>query len=85
MPTSRMDEAVAAEVHNEAEEHRATPGLTVTEYVVIAAASGWDDQGQEVTQVVVIPSGSEHRIAGLLRHATVRMDAEIVSGYTDEP
>lgn len=80
---SDLDDAVTAAVHTEAAEHRAQAGLTVTEYVLIAATAGWDADGHEVTQVVIIPSGSNHRIAGLLREATVRMDAEIVSGYIE--
>jgi hypothetical protein len=82
-PSPELDRAVLEALHREADEHRAAAGLALTEYVVIASTSGWNDQGQEVSQVVIMPSGSQHRIAGLLREATVRIDAEMLSNYME--
>lgn len=79
-----MDAAITAALHRGAAERGCTPGLTVTEYIVVAAAAGWDDAGNEVCQVVLLPSGPGHRIAGLLREATVRMDAEMLAPYIDD-
>ena len=58
--------------------------LVLVEFVVIAARKGWNAEGQDVTQVVMIPhGGADHQIAGLLRDATLRMDAEMMSSYVD--
>ena len=84
MPSPDLDKAVRTEVHREAQAGGWTPSLVVTDYVVIAAATGWNDQGQEVSQVVIIPSGVNHHIMGLLREATIRHDAYALAAYMDD-
>lgn len=56
--------------------------MIVGEFVVIASAHGFDEEGESITQVVILPrDGSEHRILGLVDHAMIRMKADILDGY----
>jgi hypothetical protein len=56
--------------------------LLLLEFVVVACRKGFDDEGKEITQIVLIPDGgADHQIAGLLRNATIRMDAEMLDVY----
>lgn len=58
--------------------------LVLVEFVVIAARKGWNADGADVTQIVMIPDGgADHQIAGLLRNATLRLDAEMMAPYYD--
>ncbi len=64
-----LDTAVA-EAAQEAVETR---NLTVCEYVVVAALTGWDSEGEQVTAVAVIPSDApNHRLLGLVEAARLR-------------
>lgn len=82
--TPDLDAAVAAEVHRRAALRGIAEGLTVVEYVVVAAAAGWDDQGREVCQVVVMPSGMPHRIGGLLNDGKLWNDAQTMAAYMSD-
>jgi len=56
--------------------------LILNEFVIVASRVGWDGEGDNVTQVVMIPvDGPDHRIMGLLRNATLRMDADVLDSY----
>jgi len=78
-----LRETVQAAVNDAAVAQGATAGLVVTEFVVIAHTSGYGPDG-EVSQVVVIPDGgSESRILGLVEHARVRMQADVLDGYRE--
>lgn len=58
--------------------------LLLMEFVVVASRRGFDEEGRPVTQVIMIPDGgADHQIAGLLRNATIRMDAEMLDVYDD--
>lgn len=78
---SNARELVEQLVATAAHEAGATEGLVVGEFVIIiAAANGWDAEGEQITQVVVMPDGgSESRILGLIEHARVRLQADILS------
>lgn len=78
-----LREAVVAAVGNFI---RSNPDLsqsvTVAEFVVIAACIGWNTEGDEISQVTMIPDGALHRIGGLVNEAKVRIDAETVSNLS---
>ncbi len=79
---SSLREAVQAAVREAAAETGDRTDLLVSEFVVIATTNGWDEDGNEVSQVAVMPEdGSESRILGLIEHARVRMHADILSDY----
>lgn len=82
---SGLEDAVRAAVAEAADDSDATPGLVVTDYIVVAAARGWDDDGEPVTQVVTIPSGPGYAMSGLLHEATVRLDADTVDAIGGGP
>ncbi len=64
-----LDTAVA----EAAQDATDTRNLTVCEYVVIAALTGWDEDGEQVTAVAVIPSDApNHRLLGLVEAARLR-------------
>lgn len=78
--------AVEAAVREATAESGTRDDLLVSEFLVIAATNGWDDDGNDVSQVVIIPEdGSEHRILGLLEHARIRMGRDVLASYDDEP
>lgn len=78
-----LEDAVAEAVALANTETGSTEGLVVGEFVLIAATNGWDDDGDPISQVVVIPfGGGESRILGLIDHAHTTMRAEIL-GYDD--
>lgn len=84
MSDARLEGAILAHIREKVEEQGGTPGLVLTNYVVVAACSGWDDGGDEVTQVTVIPHGPYYAIGGLLREATIRNDADTLGLGADE-
>jgi hypothetical protein len=56
--------------------------LILNEFIIVAARVGWDAEGENVTQIVVVPvDGPNHRILGLLRDAEIRIEAETLDGY----
>lgn len=71
--------AVEAEVRTVAR-----PGMIVTDIVVIAAATGYDADGEQVTGVYIVPDASEHAMLGLLDHARIRVQASILDDYDGE-
>lgn len=80
-----LREAVEAAIAEAVEEAQATGGLVVGEFVVIAAAHGWDDEGDSVSQVVVIPDGGgESRILGLVEHARTTLRADVMGFGVDD-
>jgi hypothetical protein len=82
--SEELTAAVQAAVTREADEHRAEPGLALTEFLVLASAQGWNADGKPVAQVILIPSDAPvHRIVGLLVHAEERFRAEILSSYEE--
>lgn len=80
---SALDDAVRDAVHASAEQGRGTPGLVVTEYVLAAATSGWNEAGEEVSQVVLVPSGPNHRVIGLLVEALLRHVVVAAQSYEE--
>lgn len=84
MSDDQLREAVETAVRAEQEDRPdVEQNMVVGEFVVIASAYGFRD-GDDVTQVVIIPiGGSEHRILGLLEHARVRMHADVLDTYGD--
>jgi len=58
-----------------------TPGLILTDWIVVAGMTGWDSDGNDLSQVVVIPQAAMHVAMGLLHHATIRLDAETSDAY----
>lgn len=72
----RLADAIRAHAHASVGEAGGTPGLLLTNYVVVAAMEGWDADGNERVQVVVIPHGPGYAIGGLLHEATIRNDAD---------
>lgn len=74
-----LREAVETAVRAAEAEHGGRQDMLVSEFIVIASAHGFDDDGEPVTQVIVLPDGgSEHRILGLLEHARLRVRADIL-------
>ena len=73
-------EAVEEAVREAAEEVGGRQGLVVGEYILIAAANGWDDDGETVSQVVTIPGGSESRVLGLIEHARLTLGHTVAFG-----
>lgn len=72
-------------LHEKAVQQDMEPGLVLTGWVVVAAAKGFDDEGEAVTQVLVMPSQlAEFEVLGLLRHAVIRTEADIVESYRGE-
>lgn len=76
MSNDQLEEAILEQIRSTVGEEGLTPGLVLTNYVVIAACSGWDAEGEPVTQVTVIPHGPYYAIGGLLHEATIRNDAD---------
>lgn len=77
-------ESVEELVREAVEETGGTQGLVLGEYVIIAAANGWSEDGEDVSQVVVIPGdGGESRILGLVEHARTTLKAEILGLAAD--
>ena len=80
MADEQLTDAIRAGVARAVEDSGGTPGMVMTDYVLVAACKGWDDEGEPVTQVVVIPEGPAYAVSGLLHEATVRMDADTLDG-----
>jgi hypothetical protein len=60
-------------------------GLTVTEWVLIAARQGWNEDGDPVSQVVIVPSDApEHRLWGLVHEADARFGADALYRHRDD-
>lgn len=55
--------------------------LVVTEFVIVAAAAGWNEDGDRVTAVTIIPEGADHQVLGLLESARIRFQAGLVEFY----
>lgn len=82
---SDHDEQVADIVRAEILARGDDEGLTVTEWVLIAATGGWDSAGDGVSQVIVIPSDAPvHRVWGLVRVADCRFHTLTVDDLTDD-
>lgn len=82
---AEMREAIEQIVRDAVSEAEATEGLVVGEFVIIAAANGWNDEGEDIHQVVVIPDGGgESRILGLVEHARCTLRADIVAPSDDD-
>jgi len=58
-----------------------TPGLVLTDWIVIAGMAGWDSDGNDLSQVVVIRHATTHVAMGLLHHVGIRLDADTVNAY----
>jgi hypothetical protein len=82
MADATFRDVVEQVVHEEAAKAGARTDVVVGEFVLIATANGWDEEGHDVSQVIVMPDGgSESRILGLVEHARLRMHADVLSGY----
>lgn len=80
--SQRLREAIEAEYAETITENR--PGLIVTDVIVIAAGTGFTEDGQRVSGVMVAPDGSEYAMLGLLDYAQTRMRAETLLPPDDE-
>ncbi len=59
--------------------------MMLSNFVIVAARTGVDPDGDPVTQVHVIPDGgSNHIMLGLLQEAQIRFQASVLSGYMEE-
>lgn len=77
--------AIEAAFKSEVTQKELTPATVVTDYVVIAVARGWDNEGQGVDQVMIWPSDSPgYTILGLIENARIRMHADTLAGYTGD-
>lgn len=83
---SALYDAVNAALAEEIAQRRASPGLLLTEFIVVAYATGWNDDGEQISQVVIIPDGNSpiHHMTGLLHDAITRFDAERLASYSDD-
>jgi hypothetical protein len=64
-------DVVEQAVREAAAEAGARQDVIVGEFVLIATANGWDEEGNDVSQVIVMPDGgSESRILGAGRART---------------
>jgi hypothetical protein len=60
-------------------------GLLLQEFVVVASLTGFDEQGNRITQVAIIPiDGPNHRIMGLLEEAKIRFEADMLDDYLEK-
>lgn len=76
--TEPLDTAVAGAVLAES----LTPGLLVKGYIVIAAATGFDNDGDQVTAVTILPGEMPvHECLGLIEHARIRFHANVLEAY----
>ena len=83
--TPNFDDLIRAALHQEVDETGGRPGLVLTDWVLVAARSGFDGDSN-VTQVVIVPSDSPaYRHRGLLAEAAVRFDADTNALYGDDP
>jgi hypothetical protein len=58
--------------------------LILQEFVLVAHRTGWDSEGERISQVQIIPvDGASHRILGLLCEAEIRFQADVLDDYTD--
>ncbi|ANU79711.1 hypothetical protein SEA_EDGARPOE_109 [Arthrobacter phage EdgarPoe] len=55
----------------------------LTKFVLVVRADGWDAEGKEVSQVMLVPYGSEEDCLGLLASADTRMKAMLVAGILE--
>ena len=78
---SVFEEALRDKIAANITETGGTPGLVLTDWIVIAAMAGWDDDGDDISQVVVIPHAAMHVAMGLLHHAGVRLDTTTANAY----
>lgn len=80
-----LRDAVQAAVRQAQVDHDGARNMVLGEFVIIASAHGFDtEDGEALTQVAIIPrDGSEHRILGLVEHARIRMQADILTTYDD--
>jgi hypothetical protein len=76
--TDEERELVEQVVRSAVERVGGRPGMVISEFIVVAHTSGWDDDGNEISQVVRVPDGSWSRVLGLLREAQVRYETEII-------
>lgn len=68
-------EALEAHVREEAE----TPGLLLTDWIVVAACGGWDDAGDGISALHIVPGGGAYyRMLGLLDEAATRTRADMI-------
>lgn len=79
----QLADAIRAAIPAAVDEAGATPGMVMTDYVVVAATRGWSADGDPITQVVVIPEGPGYAISGLLHEAVLRMDADSLDQLRD--
>jgi hypothetical protein len=80
-PSEKFSRALTEALHEFADAEGLSAGLVMTEWVIIAAAQGWDDEGDEISQVVVEPHGTDTRVLGLVEHARQRMHSDIANTY----
>lgn len=81
---SDFDDAVRAALDTEADDSGGRQGLVLTDWVLIAARSGFEGD-HDVTQVVIIPSnGPAYRHRGLLAEAVVRFDKDTLDLHSDD-
>ena len=76
MGDNGLEDAIRTSAQASVDEAGGTPGLVLTNYVVVAAMEGWDSDGHEIVQVVVLPHGPGYAVGGLLHEATIRNDAD---------
>ncbi len=78
-----LDQTVQQIINQENEkEPDVVHGLTVTEWVLVAATAGWTGDGNPVNQVIVVPSDAPaHRLWGLVRDADARFNADALETY----
>lgn len=58
--------------------------MMLTNYILIAARAGIDDEGDSITQIHIIPeAAATHVMLGLLDQAQVRIRADLMERYLD--
>lgn len=66
-------------------EHNMSPGV-VRDWILVAAAIGFNNDGDDVEQIMIVPSGPAYALQGLLAEADARFRFEtfIDLGDTDD-
>ena len=82
-----MDEgALRAAIVEHLSERAPESGLLLTDWVLVAATQGWDEEGDVVAAVVITMSDDSpyYRILGLLAEAETRARADVISEPSED-
>lgn len=64
-------------------EHNMSPGV-VRDWILVAAAIGFNDNGDDIEQIMIVPSGPAYALQGLLTEADTRFRAETLVEMTND-